>query len=155
MNNESLVEGVVGSVSRISAERMGRRSFIGKVGRYGVAMTAGWVALDLVKPENAFAADCTGNCGDCDMGCCTQNSVFCAGNVCPSGTCGCGSWVEPYSGCGSGFRRLADCCGGCGTCGADCNAPNCPPMCCHHQQHTNGSCNDCNQHVQCRRWFCT
>src|SRR5574340_983822 len=114
--SESLLESVVGSASRDSARRLGRRSFIGKVGRYGVAITAGWAGMDLLRPENAFA-HCVNDCLACSGTCCGQNSVFCAGNVCPSGTCGCGSWVEPYSGCSSGMRRLADCCGGCGTCG--------------------------------------
>jgi hypothetical protein len=153
MTNGSLIESAVGVLSRGSAERFARRAFVSKVGRYGIAMTTGWAAMDLLKPENAFA-HCVVSCGACGAGCCGQNSKFCAGNVCPSGTCGCGSWLESYSGCQSGLRRLADCCGGCGNCGVNCNAPNCPPSCCHHQQWTNGSCNDCATHVQCRRWFC-
>lgn len=151
MSRESLLATAAGSVSRRAAERYSRRSFVGKVGRYGVAMTMGWAAMDVLRPEEALAHCWQGTaCGYQVYGC---NSVWCAGNECPAGTCGCGSWCEPYASCASGWRRVADCCGDC-NCAGDCNH-NCPQSCCNHQLYRNGSCSDCqNHHIKCRRWFC-
>ena len=153
MEESSLLGTAAGSLSRKAAERYTRRSLVSKVGRYGIAMTMGWAALDVLDPSDALAHCSQGTaCGYQVYNC---SSIWCSGNACPAGTCGCGSWCERVSTstCGDGWRRVADCCGNC-NCGGNCNG-GCPQHCCNHQTYTNGSCSDCqNNHVNCRRWFC-
>lgn len=162
---DSLIENTVGSLSRDAARRYSRRSFVGKVGRYGIAMTMGWAAMDVLHPATAWA-HCNGSCGDCPSGCCGGAlSVWCPSGYssgCPTGSCGCGFWCEPYAACkgvsgSSGWRKVHDCCGGCGGGCSDpgCNAPNCPPTCCRNQEYQNGACNDCATfHIKCRAYVC-
>jgi hypothetical protein len=160
MTETSLLQNTAGALSRRAADRYSRRSFVGKVGRYGIAVTMGWAALEVLDPATALA-HCNASCGACPSGCCGgANSRWCANahsSSCPSGSCGCGSWCESVSTstCGSGWRRVHDCCGGCG----GCSSPNCDPCpsptCCRHQTYRNGSCSNCgDKHIKCRRWVC-
>jgi hypothetical protein len=153
MTETSLLESAAGKLSRHAAERYSRRSFVGKLGRYGIAMTVGWAGMEILRPSGAQA-----HCGystPCQHWVMECASKWCANNQCPSGTCGCGSWCEQVScsTCGDGWRRVADCCGNC-NCGGSCNY-DCPQSCCNHQYYRNGSCDDCDTyHIKCRRWFC-
>jgi hypothetical protein len=156
--DETKLATLTDSLARRAAVQITRRSLIHRAGRYGIALSLGGVGAGVLA--SPALADCTDSCNHCTGSCCNNESVFCAElpgwnqNACPPGTCGCGSWTKSYSGCSSGVERVADCCGSCGTCGADCYCPGGDPSCCNHQRWHNGSCDDCNQHVKCRRTFC-
>jgi hypothetical protein len=168
-----------GSLSRALAQRITRRSAVGRLGRYGVALTVGAAGISLLDPAEALASFPCG-CGGCSpygpSGRCNCDSRWCDdGGYCPSYACQCGAWSAGCS-CngGSGTMYYGDCCGSCGG-GADCAVSSsydcsggpcgggCSPCpgCCHQLEHygdPNRNCGTCNcsnpWYVNCRRAIC-
>lgn len=150
------LEGVSAEISQALARRVSRRHVVGRIGRTGVAVSLGGAGMALfAAPASAHSG---GQCGQCQGSCCGSESVWCSTltgvNQCPSGSYGCGSWTVGTCS-GGGVLRYADCCGGCNN-GAACTCIGGSPSCCRHQQWTNGASNDCaNNHIKCRRSFCS
>lgn len=155
-STDTRLEALADIVMRRLAVKMNRRAVIDRLGKQAIAITLGGAGVAvLASPASAHLG---ASCGACQGSCCGADSVWCetltGSNSCPSGTVGCGSWIDGTC-AGGATRRFADCCGDCGN-GAYCQCVGGAPSCCRHQVHHNGAIDDCaNQHIKCRRWFCS
>lgn len=162
------LDGAVGSLSRALARRVTRRSALGRIGKYGVALSLGAAGTSLIEDQAwAAASAASGCCSNCINKCghsqC-NDSIYCNyGGYCPPGTCECGAWSY-YQECGPGNKGIifyGDCCGGCGG-GANCSCPGGAPHCCNYHEWDNGQCAayqcQCNSttfYINCRRSYCS
>src|SRR5215831_10902530 len=89
LTREPLFDRLTAGTAKVLANRLPRRTFIGKVGLFAAAAVMGSAASTLLSPDPAWAQ---GGCG-----CNGNNSVSCQCltglNACPSGTCQCGCWA--------------------------------------------------------------
>jgi hypothetical protein len=149
------------------ANRVDRRSFIGKTAVVGSAIVAAPLDFGL-RPRTAYAAVCNCNGSSCRCGslCCDGYTEFCCtltgANTCPPGTVTAGWWkVDGSQFCGGAARYYLDCnaqCGSCtcgsnGVCSGSCSGTRCGCA--------KGSCNNrkagctrfrygqCNQQIRC------
>jgi hypothetical protein len=128
-----------GAVARHLANRVSRRSALGRLGLGAVAVSLGSAGAAIFA-QRAEAYACPG-CAIC------TNSVRCqclsgGSNSCPSDTCQCGWWCVNDSGCTSGHKFWIDCCGGCRdangnvlcSCKYDCIDGATRPYCCYTKE---------------------
>jgi hypothetical protein len=175
---ESLIGGAAAGLSRAAAERVSRRSFVGKLGRFGIVAAGAGVGLGVLSNTawavcTDFNCDCAGREGDSGCGSgrgcpgCEKcgHSLTCKaltgiGGACPSGTRTCGSWTcNCGSGtCGGGVREWVDCCPEDGnTICSDASSCRClrdddgctHPTCCYRKDYAGGSITRC-AFIRCR-----
>ena len=158
-----------GSAARYIANRMSRRSFLGRLGQGAIVTAMGTSGLTLLaqsafahSPNPCVCGQCTGDNGNC----CSRDSIGCGSlpgwndsNNCPPGSELCGCWTVTVSSgtCASGIREWCDCCKGCGT-PANCQCITgddglTHPSCCRHKFYTGFQANACD-HIRCRRRRC-
>jgi hypothetical protein len=152
----SAFDGASERFARSLASRFTRRSFLGDVGKGGIALALGGAVGGIVGVEEAAASHCSSACACTSV---SSVSVRCDDipgywvNDCPSGSCLCGNWCSSSGPC-SGMTRWRDCCGNCG--GGMCiHAQDgvCRPKCCYHKEWS-GGCGDGSWYVKCRKWTC-
>ena len=173
----STAETLTAGLSRRFASRHSRRSFVGRVSKYSIALTAGMAAANRVV-EPAFGTlicDC-GNAEQCGSGCtgdrpCPSGCDHCGhsisclkltgqGGSCPSGTAYCGAWICSCDSCPSGFKQWSDCCANADQCSAE-SSCRCPSdtdgesrvTCCLRHCYAGGQ-DDCH-FIYCRVTHCT
>lgn len=144
------------SLNHLLATRTSRKSLLDRMGKSAIALTLGAAASGVFA--STAKAHLGSTCGACQGSCCGSDSVWCetltGSNACPGGTVGCGSWIAGTC-AGGQTLRYADCCGDCGN-GAYCQCVGGAPSCCRHQTYRNGSSDNCaDNHIKCRRWFCS
>lgn len=124
------------SGSRVLANSISRRSFLGRLGAGLTAVGAGSLSFIVATPEAALACAHSGH------------STSCGSSTCPTGTCSCGSWYLCQC-TGPRLKRYRDCCATCSTC--TCGADG-YPKCCYTAPY--GSCSG-HHKVKCRTVSCT
>ncbi len=154
-------------LARGLANRFTRRSFLGDVGRGGLALALGGTVVGV---DSAYAA-CDGSpCSNCTSCANETNSIRCDQcceyqNSCPAGSCSCGWWDAnggPCTNNPNNCTRWHDCCGGCGTGSSKCllgDGGTCRPHCCNRKAYCSGACGtkiSCTQGslIKCRIWRC-
>ena len=153
-NGISSLETLSEEIARGFAQRVSRRSFLGRLGKGMIAASLGAGGAAILA-EDAFAHACNCERCDCSIGCAAlpgHNS-----NSCPPGTCTCGCWCVSGESCPA-FREWCDCCGGdyCNPHGCRCvtGTDGCTrPSCCHHKEWP-GGCGSSSWHIACRRSQC-
>jgi hypothetical protein len=163
LEESSRLEGLASWTSRGLAQRVTRRSALGRLGRGAVALSLGGAGVAFLAEE--ASAHNVNTCNSCDTNnancspCCYNNSVTCGtltGNYgsCPSGSYDCGYWEYTDSSCGTAnnLRRWTDCCGSCSE-GSIGRCIGGAPTCCNHKEwpQQGGLCTD---HIRCRYTFC-
>lgn len=163
--NETYTSLAIRKLSIRAANRITRRSLIGRLGFGMATATLGARGLILTSTAWAHAACDLGGCTAApSRNCCGQNSIKCenlpgGSNSCPSGTIHCGCWSVGQSTCSPGLQLWwCDCCNNCGGGGSDCSCILSDtgvyhPHCCWHKTWNNqdGTCWD---HVYCRHSKC-
>lgn len=151
----SVFDGASERFARRLANRFTRRSFLGDVGKGGLALAVGG-AFGATRVERARGNPSCGGCGAC-----SGNSIRCDymdpwnQNDCPDGSCWCGSWCSSNGPCDIGQTRWIDCCGGCD--GGDNGiclevGDRCAPKCCNPKEWPQG-CD--HSFVKCRIHRCS
>lgn len=138
-------------IARGLANRFTRRSFLGDVGKGGVALALGGTMAGVAGVEPALASHC-GGCASCPGQSIRCDNLAGHGNGCPGNSCACGHWCSTNGPC-SGQTRWIDCCRGCdgpGRCAHGFEG-NCQASCCNPKQWSGG----CDSgRIKCRIWRC-
>jgi hypothetical protein len=106
-------------VTRRVANRISRRSLMGRLGAGVVALGAGQVGLVAAQSSRAYADSTIPD--SCPCSTCGESTTCSGSGSCPSGTCNAGSWYVCSCG-GPALKQYTDCaasCSGGHYCGSD------------------------------------
>jgi hypothetical protein len=158
---------VLSRATEVVANRLDRRSFLGRSALVGSALVTAPTDV-LLRPTSAYAAICSCQGRSCDCGslCCDGYTEFCCAiygaNACPTGSITGGWWkADGSSFCGGAARYYMDChkpcgscaCGGSGICSGACNGTpcGCGNGRCDHRKAgcTSFRYGNCSNHIAC------